>query len=635
MNPIKLEQLLQIKPTAKMDAASIQLQAERLYPGVLLTDPVQGARLLQLSTSQGLLQIRLPASVTGNNGSQLQASFSQQPDGRVQVTIQAKGETVQSFPLNQQQALTLALNWAGSTQLSPQQASSASQIPVELTIAANQTQLRLPQGSVINLPPALHKTMQSLQAQYPTARLQASIALGTGQEPSLFIEIKTAQAVQSTLQENPAQAASKYPAAVSAKGTQQALNFSVKETAGLTPKTAPHAAPSSQSISQQLTLPIQLQQQLLNQLADSVQNTALPARLQQQYLQLGSLMLPLPQVRLPTGSYQIQLQQEHNNWQLQLQSLQKTDHKLTVSTDSFNRPVQLSGNMSPQAADTAQGTKPMAEAPQRQWLDHAWRTLLPLLTDTPSRLAALPELPQPVQQVLELIRQSQPSGQRILSAPQLQQQLQAIVQFNPMLTSPPMTNSAAGTLAVAIQLLLGKLSQRPVPAQQFTGSQRLVQLIQQMEPGSASSLLRQLAGHSSALQQGQLATAELQQGSQFILQLPLQQDQQTTLSQLRIEQQEEQTSAASQTDKIWQLTMRFQLSEYGDLLAVARLQGTQLKLQLYTDQAATQRLAEQFLPILSDRLKAQGVEVTQAECQLGKIPDTLMPRHSSLIAIQV
>jgi hypothetical protein len=160
-------------------------------------------------------------------------------------------------------------------------------------------------------------------------------------------------------------------------------------------------------------------------------------------------------------------------------------------------------------------------------------------------------------------------------------------------------------------------------------------LIQQIESGSASSLLRQLASHSSALQQGQLATADLQQASQFVLQLPLQQEQQSVLSQLRIEQKEEESSAKGEKQKIWQLTMRFQLAEYGDLLAIARLQDAQLKLQLYTDLPATQRLAEQFLPILSDRLKAQGIDVKEAECQLGKIPESLLPRHSSLIAIQV
>lgn len=592
---------MQIKPSGKVDATSIQLQTDRLYPGVLLTDPVQGARLLQLSTSQGLLQIRLPASVTGNNGSQLQASFSQQPDGRIQVNIQAKGEAIQSFPLNQQQALTLALNWTGSAQLSPQQPSTASQIPVELTIGANQTQIRLPQGSMLTLPAALHKTMQSLQVQYPSARLQASITLGTGQEPSLFIEIKMAPASLSEAKANQAS-----PVATSVRTT-----------------------------SQQLTLPIQLQQQLLGRLADTVQQTALPAKLQQQYLQLGSLMLPLPQVRLPSGPYQIQLMNEHNNWQLQLQSLQKTDHKLAVSTDAFNRPIQLSGKEAASALLNPQNMKPSAAESQRQTLDQAWRTLMPLLSDSPSRLAALPELPLPVQQVLQLIRQSQPSVQNILTAQQLQQQLQAILQFNPMLTLPQNSSSAAGTLALAIQLLLGKLSQRPVPAQQQTGSQRLLQLIQQIEPGSASSLLRQLASHSSALQQGQLATADIQQASQFVLPLPLQQEQQSVLSQLRIEQKEEESSAQGEKQKIWQLTMRFQLEEYGDLLAIARLQDAQLKLQLYTDIPATQRLAEQFLPILSDRLRAQGVDVKEAECQLGKIPESLLPRHSSLIAIQV
>lgn len=610
---------MQIKPSGKVDATAIQLQADRLYPGVLLTDPVQGARLLQLSTSQGLLQIRLPASVTGNNGSQLQASFSQQPDGRIQVAVQAKGEATQSFPLNQQQALTLALNWAGSAQLSQQQPSSASQIPVELSIGTHQTQLRLPQGSVVLLPTALHKTIQSLQVQYPTARLQASITLGTGQEPTLFIEIKTAQPTLAT--------------AKLSQNQQTATASSVQQSTAAT-----QTSSVNKPVSQQLTLPIQLQQQLLSSLAASVQQTALPSRLQQQYLQLGSLMLPLPQVRLPSGAYQIKLLNEQNSWQLQLQSLQKTDHKLAVSAESFNRPVQLSGKEAPHVAQTpanTQSTKSSIETPQRQLLDQAWRTLMPLLSDNPSRLASLPELPLPVQQVLQLVRQSQPNAQSILNTQQLQQQLQAILQFNPVLTSPQATNSAAGTLALAIQLLLGKLSQRPVPAQQQTSSQRLVQLIQQLEPGSASSLLRQLASHSSAIQQSQLATAELQQGTQFVLQLPLQQEQQSVLSQLHIEQKEEETSASGEQQKMWQLTMRFQLAEHGDLLATARLQDNQLKLQLYTDLPATQRLAEQFLPILSDRLKAQGIDVKEAECQLGKIPESLIARHSSLIAIQV
>lgn len=634
MNPIKIEQLLHISTPEKVEASSIKLQPERLYAGVLLTDPVQGARLLQLSTSQGLLQIRLPASVTGNNGSQLQASFSQQPDGRVQVVIQAKGDAVQSYPLNQQQALTLALNWARSTQLSVQQPSSASQIPVELTIGDVQTQIRLPQGSQFTLPPALHTTLQSLQVQYPAARILASITLGTGQEPTLFIEIKAASVVAPSMKTSlPHTSATIVTPAPLSKTTSQST-AKVIDTVTQPSTNSSAKAASLTTITQQLTLPIQLQQSILLRLADSVLLKALPARLQQQQLQLGSLVMPLPQSRLPTGSYQIQLQTDKHNWQLQLQSTQKTDHKLTVSTESFNRPFQLIQQDSPTTTPIGSQHKITIAEAQQQQLQQAWRNLIPLLSDTPSRLAAMPELPAPIQQVLQLLRQSQPSAQHVLTTQQLQHQLQAMLQFAPMVATPQVTNSAAGTLAVAIQLLLGKLSQRSVPAQQQTANQRLVQLIQSMEPGNASTLLRQLASHSGAMQQAQLASAEVQHLPQFVLQLPLQQDQGTAFSQLRIEQKEDDSASGTDKQKVWQLTMRFDLNDYGDLLAIARLQDAELKLHLYTDKATTQHLATRLLPLLTDRLRSQGIDVLEAECQLGKIPDSLLPRRSSLIATQ-
>ena len=46
-------------------------------------------------------------------------------------------------------------------------------------------------------------------------------------------------------------------------------------------------------------------------------------------------------------------------------------------------------------------------------------------------------------------------------------------------------------------------------------------------------------------------------------------------------------------------------------------------------------LAEKYLPLLKDRCKAQGIDVKEAHCQLGKIPDSLMPKTTSLLAIRV
>ncbi|MEE2000069.1 flagellar hook-length control protein FliK [Alkalimonas sp. MEB108] len=618
MNPIKLEQLLQLTATGRTTNATVPLQADKSYQGLILTDPVQGARLLQLTTSQGILQLRLPKSIQTANGTPMQASFQQLPDGRVQVQLQAKGDVMQSFPLNQQQALTLALNWGANSKAAALGASTstATQLPVELETTPQQSQLRLPQGPVLKLPDALHRTIQSLMAQFPQARLQASISLGTGQEPSLFIEIKPGVANKSTV------------IATAPQPSQSASNSAKDHTNQATGTPRPHY--------QQLTLPTQLQQELLLRLADRVQGQAVPARLQQQYLQMGPLMLPLPQVRLPSGSYQISLQQDMQHWQVHFQNKQQASHKVTVSAEAFNRPIQWNA---PSGVVVTQSSK--AEAltglEPKTLLAQGWRALLPLLPDSPARLASLPELPQPLQQVLQQLRQQLPGGQQVLQTAQVQQQLQAVLQFNPLQMPSQLSGSAAGTLAIAIQLLLGRLSQRQPGASQSPLAQRLTPLLQQLDAQSASQLLRQLAGHSSAMQQSQLASAELQQQQpgQFLLQLPIQLEQQSSQLQLKIEQREESAEHTSDNKtKVWQLTMHFDLLDLGKLMATARLQDNRLNLQIYSEQTQAQALAEQYLPLLTERLTAQGIEVEQAQCQLGAVPGTLFSRQSSLIQVQ-
>ena len=81
--------------------------------------------------------------------------------------------------------------------------------------------------------------------------------------------------------------------------------------------------------------------------------------------------------------------------------------------------------------------------------------------------------------------------------------------------------------------------------------------------------------------------------------------------------------------------MRFDLQQLGPLLVVAKLQHEQLQLQLYTEQLQAKLQADKFLPLLHDRCTMQGLTVTNAECMLGKIPDSLLPRANSLLAIKV
>ena len=80
--------------------------------------------------------------------------------------------------------------------------------------------------------------------------------------------------------------------------------------------------------------------------------------------------------------------------------------------------------------------------------------------------------------------------------------------------------------------------------------------------------------------------------------------------------------------------MKFDLGRYGQLMAVAKLQNNDVQLQFYTDEPLALRQAEKFLPLLTERCTAQGLSVSKAQCQLGKIPDTLGSRRTSLIATQ-
>lgn len=312
----------------------------------------------------------------------------------------------------------------------------------------------------------------------------------------------------------------------------------------------------------------------------------------------------------------------NSSWQLSIQPV-NSEQKLRLSSSDFLKPLPLT-NL---ATDSKVSMQLKAESSQL-----AWRQLLPLLENTPATLRHLPEMPAAVQQLLSLVRQAQPSGDKVLSATQVVEQLQAAIQFQPLQAQPNL-GTAAGTLAVAIQLLLGHLLRQPLNAGKETATQRLAQHIGQLDQQQSSQLLRALGSHSSALQLAQLQNADTASiGQQWLIPLALQQQQESRLSQILIEQREAENKDKAEQQKYWQLTMKFDLGRYGQLMAVAKLNNTDVQLQFYTDEPLALRQAEKFLPLLTERCTAQGLNVSTAQCQLGKIPDALGNRRTSLIS---
>lgn len=312
----------------------------------------------------------------------------------------------------------------------------------------------------------------------------------------------------------------------------------------------------------------------------------------------------------------------NSSWQLSIQPV-NSEQKLRLNHSDFLKPLPFASS----ATNTAASTQLKAESSQL-----AWRQLLPLLENTPASLRNLPDMPAAVQQLLSLVRHTQPSGDKVLSATQVAEQLQASIQFQP-LQAQPNIGTAAGTLAVAIQLLLGHLLRQPLNAGKETTAQRLAQNIGQLDQQQTSQLLRALGSHSSALQLAQLQNADTASiGQQWLIPLALQQQQESRLSQILIEQREAENKDKAEQQKYWQLTMKFDLGRYGQLMAVAKLNNTDVQLQFYTDEPLALRQAEKFLPLLTERCNAQGLSVSKAQCQLGKIPETLGNRRTSLIS---
>ena len=639
MNQINLDKLLQPGALAKADTAGLKLLVAQVYQAQvqLLTD---GSAKLNVPQPSGALQVVMPAAVlpqlqrlintpinqpaasllTSPNSPlaqpiPLQVQFYQQPDDSVLLNI-TNSSAQTSQPLNAKelnQIISQLLRQFASPATGKE--SPSHNLTGSLSIQQGHVMLQLP-----FMPPL---PLSSKIATHLVALLPAL------QQPH---QLKLLLEVQGT-------------------SHQPGLNLKVVS-----------AAPALSAVSGQNLLSPPQQQQLLQQLVRAFN---------QQGINVGQISAQLPAVTLPAATpahWQMQLSQgaltAADQQKVQIQSKQPTAITLTASAPAleiklpasqFNRNVQwiMPANLSEQASINTANTQPalhhaqiqnvkntvlnlpVFSQSQQNAVQQAWRQLLPLLPAQIDPLAELPELPAPVQQTLTLIRNSQLDCGKVWPVSQLQPQLAAALAFSPLQT-PAQTSTSSSTLAVAIQLLLGQLlpkNTKDSPA--TTQNNALARHIGQLEPAQASSLLRQLSSHSSTLQQSQLATLDSGNGQQLILQLPLQLGTQTEYCQLMLEQREADGKQPHEKRTLWQLTMRFDLKQYGTMLVMAKLDEQQLKLQFYTDNTQAKRLTEKFLPVLKDRCITQGIKVEQAECVLGKIPESLIPRANSVFAVKV
>lgn len=646
MNQITVDSALSAQTKGSVPAAV--LVEEHNYQA-LLNIGKDGLGQLKLQTAAGMVLIQdaklnLPA-LQG----QLMVQLTQALSGQLQLKLSQNGPQPMPVQLTQPQLQQLVTQL--SAQISTQPGSQPStqlstQLSSQLT-AQLQTQASSNTAKVVQVQVQIQRQDQQLILQLGQNKVQLPL-------PAALQSLPASQWLDAKLQLKAGQLslvlpkAALLPNTVDTKAASELLTVPLKS--GSTPnnvKNQPQPAMQGQAPTQIKTPAAgSAQPQTIIPLSAPVQQRILPLVLPAltnavsgTVLSLNDLkQLPLPAAtkqQLADPQYQLQLSPQG---QLQLKAIPE---QKTVVIDAQPKVLQLQSSKtepSQAVSGSVEATKFIKPQIEPAVLNQAWRQLLPMLNPEWESLAEMPELPEAVKAILQLVRQSQPDASKLTNLAQLPAQLQALLQFNP-LQNVTMPQTAAGTLAVAIQLLLGRLGQTlPQNDKGPNKDHKLKEFVAQLDQTQSSQLLKQLSSQSSSMQHAQLSTLEQQSKDplqQIFLTLPIQNQQVSDFCQIAITQQEEEQEKGKGKSVAWQLSMKFDLKQLGQLLAISKLSGSSLSLQLYTDTSMLKLLAEKYLPLLKDRCKAQGIDVKEAHCQLGKIPDSLMPKTTSLLAIRV
>lgn len=639
MNQINIDSLLQIGSGAKIEQ-SLKLDPSQLYQALLQIGRDQDARL-SIQTPQGPLQLMLPtntaqqilqtaqqliaaATPATQHSAQNQTNTTAQANGKttetkvfvqlqplgtdqVQLTVRLAGKTL-TIPLQASQLLQLLQQPAPGPQqhfsVQAQQQSARAdnlslQWPVQLSRQGQQLQIQLGQGQPLRidlaaLPEAKH---------WPEQQQQSARLLIRAEQGQLKISLQL-EPLRKAIATTPQAAAADNPVTVHPKTRDTETSHS----------------------------PVLLKPAIVQQLLPQLAKASWPE-------QLGSEVKHwLAQAKIQGPAHSVQTWQ----WQLKQPAPQQLQLELTPQAEARQLKLSVNEISRPfQFLPVQSGTTAPSQQLQTDSRD-LWRQWLPLSQSAPDLLADSPALPAAVRQVLQELRAQHPDAAKLQNQQQLMQQINAALQFSPLQT-PAQPASVAGGLAIAIQLLLGRLgAQLPAERQNPPQKEKLQQLIGQLDRSQSAQLLRQLSGHSSQLQSAQIANleqqatpAQPQRPEQLLIQLPLLQNGASRFAELAVSEREAEGAEQRSGQRCWQLTMKFDLGNQGEMLVQVRLIGKEVSLQFYADNEKTVQDTGQFLPLFKDRLTMQGLQVAEAGCQLGKIPEHLYQRGTSLLQVRV
>ncbi len=559
---------------------------------------------------------------------QLQNKTRQLDNGQLQLQVQV---------VRQQERLLLSIDPARPLLALPmpqssdkQQQAVLAQIPqFKDAPKANELQQLPPavrQNGVLHLSVQQGQMQLSLQLTVPSSTspdFKVPMPQSTGEKDVFVADVSKAAVNKNSALEID----TKVSARASNAGTQEKTAVLPAQTALSSQISASNQSKSQQTATINIVFNHEQLKALLPALTKQLVHQSLS--LQHQQLQVAERDSRQPSTRALSAE-QWQLKPNAQQWQVEVQA---PTQELRVAVKDIDKQLQWHSQPIP--------TQPkLPVIPQSIDIPTLWRQLLPLTASHIDPLRITPELPPSVQAILHELKANTLDHQKVPAAAELQSQLNAALQFSP-LQSQPNALTAAGSMAIALQLLIGRLSANTGEANRpAVGKEKLMQLVGQLNETQSGQLLKQLSGHSSQLQQAQFANIEQQaqaktEHSQLFMQLPVLVQGQNQFVELAISEREADGKGGQGKKRAWQLTMKFQIPEQGHLLVQVHLMDAEVSMQFYAETEQTQQLTSQWLPLFKDRLKVQGLEIKDIQVQRGKIPEHLYQRGTSLLQVKV
>jgi flagellar hook-length control protein FliK len=184
-------------------------------------------------------------------------------------------------------------------------------------------------------------------------------------------------------------------------------------------------------------------------------------------------------------------------------------------------------------------------------------------------------------------------------------------------STAPQENSSVTNKAVAQQA--GR-----APAEQPASLQNITQREEAMQ-----TFLRQVESSLTHMQQTQLQNLNESQAGRplWLMELPIKDGQDIDLFELRITE-EENPQAENEAKKIWNITLKFDLTGLGKIKAHIKMQNDFVSAQFFSEKAEVLSLFRENFDFLRGRLNYNGLNVGNIECSHAKLSEEVPPAHS-------